>query len=130
MGSLGVRVYGSSTGATDDQVHRNPAQWRAAFNGDIGGAVELARRGEDFAGGNQLRQGAARHHVHADILFLQFFDEWLALRFDHGADDPRAGVFAGDAHVVLQRGPQQAVKIFWNVGRIQVTLVVGEADVG
>jgi hypothetical protein len=67
--------------------------------------------------------------MNAEILLAQFSDEAVALGLDHRADDARAGVFAGDAHVVFQSRPQEAIEVFRHVGGLQVARIVGESDV-
>src|SRR5262245_39623606 len=91
--SVGVNCRATCVG--NDQIHRYPSDRRATLSGNIGGAVKLAWRRENFTGGDELSKSAARHHMHAYILLFYFFDEAIALGSHHGADNTRPGVIPG-----------------------------------
>ena len=72
--------------------------WSAALRGNVGGAIKLAWGSKYFSRGHQLGQGAARHHMHPDVLLFQPFYETLAFDPQHGADNPGAGLIPRQSH--------------------------------
>ena len=66
--------------------------------------------------------------MHPNILLFQFFHETFAPGFQHGADDSRPGVIAGEPHIVTQAGSHQTIEILRHIRGRQKFFVIAEPD--